>query len=109
MNTDSVLIENSTNLAMKVWLEPYAIEFEIEPGHTLKVSADSEEEGSFEIERHEPMESGYSFTVWGWFGANLLVHDNDLEVFSCDLRFPVLSTKRRSLKSVINQLFNRKP
>jgi hypothetical protein len=87
MFSDLKQITNDSNKPLEVFIEPWAISVSIPPQQTCDFYADSECEGTFEIEKGDDC-----LVVWGWAGTNLKVTIKDEVIYDfSDFRSPILS------------------
>jgi hypothetical protein len=64
-----IIISNSSTRPKKIYLEPWAEEFEMSSGKTFELFAKAEEEGNFEVEFNDD-----NITVYLWPGSTVKVY-----------------------------------
>jgi len=84
MYSDTQSISNESEFPICVWVEPNAFELEIPPGDIYTFRSTSEVDGQFEIEKTLD-----GFTIWAWWGADLLVKNKNSVIYETSLRSPI--------------------
>lgn len=105
MYSDEKVVRNDTSVAMRVWTEPWAVEFEIPPGKSGVFSANSSVSGELEVRMVEGRPE-----IWFWDGTNMVVTIDGVEQMNVPdhLRVPIMSGKL-SMKETVRLLFRTAP
>jgi len=87
MYSDERIVPNESDSPLSVWVEPWALDIEIPAGSVGVFKADSDTEGSFELEEREGQ-----LEIYGWCGSSLIVEVGGEEIWRIeDNRVPTLS------------------
>jgi hypothetical protein len=69
---DVQVIQNPGTERLKLWVEPWAAEYDLPAGEALTIVGQSEQDGQFEIAKYDRGVAAY-----GWAGASITVRKGD--------------------------------
>jgi hypothetical protein len=69
---DIQVVRNRATVPLKLWVEPWAAEYELPVGESLTVVGQSEQDGQIEIAEYDR-----GVATYGWAGASIIVRKGD--------------------------------
>ena len=100
MFEDTQVIRNTGTAPIKVYLEPWASEYVLSAGESLRFVGQSEQEGKFEIADH-----GEIVGVYCWPGSSIQVFNGDELLDDWPVLFDTGPPSEMSMRSFIESAF----